>query len=111
MKYSKIYALLNERARQVAGFHISDHSYWRSTVQNWLTRNQPLWIVVEDPSINRRIWIGHERGQFSLSTARLDLGINSRAYHNSHCYWRPHSQGELVEQLQKIFALEQEEAG
>lgn len=107
MKYARIYTLLHERAASVPGFHINDHSTWNYTVQNWMTRQRPLWIIVEDPSVNRRIWITQERNQLGLSCAQLDADPRSQAHRDSYCAWSPHTQGAQLAQLKKLLGVEE----
>lgn len=107
MKYASIYALLRERAARVPGFHINDHSTWNRPVQNWMTRQRPLWIIVEDPSVNRRIWITQERNQLMVSCAQLNADPKSQAHRDSYCSWLPSTQGSLVMQLKRLFGMEE----
>lgn len=107
MKYASIYALLHKRASRVPGFHISDHSTWSRAVQNWMTRQRPLWIIVEDPSVNLRIWITQERNQLSLSCARLDADLRSQTQRDSYCSWNPPTQRALLTQLKNLFEIKE----
>jgi hypothetical protein len=84
MKYPVIYAALNERRAKIVGFHVSDYSGWQAAQQTYISRCRPLWIVVEDPGINKRIWITQDGRDLSISTAQLDLPIDTPAYHRSH---------------------------
>lgn len=104
MKYPGIYAALNERRAKVPSLCISDHSGWRAAQQTYISRCRPLWIVVEDPSINKRIWITQDGRDLSISTAQLDLPINDPAYHRSQQRRSFRSQKSLLACLTTLFA-------
>lgn len=104
MRYAKIYALLQARKHEVPEVSISDHSGWRYPWQSWSYNNRPLWIIVEDPDIDRRIWISHEFREFSIATAQLSLHIDSREYHESHQRRRFKTQRDLLACLEQLFS-------
>lgn len=107
MKYASIHALLHKREASVPGFHINDHSTWNCPIQNQMTRQRPLWIIVEDPSVKRRIWITQERNQLMLSCAQLDVDPRSQARRDNYCSWFPPTQRALLMQLEKLFEVAQ----
>lgn len=72
-----------------------------------MTRQRPLWIIVEDPSVNRRIWITQERNQLGLSCAQLDTDPRLQVHRDSYCAWSPYTQGALLMQLKKLFEIEE----
>lgn len=82
---------------------ISDYSNWiREGSKNYVEIHRPLWIVMESKIINKRIWISHEFGDLSITTAQLDLDINSRAYHDSYRHYYFDNQRDLVDKLKNI---------
>lgn len=104
MKYPGIYAALNERRTKIPSLRISDYSGWRAAQQTFITRLRPLWIVVEDPDINKRIWITQDGRDLSISIAQLDLPINDAAYHRSHQRRSFRNQKSLLAYLTTLFA-------
>ncbi len=106
MRYAKIYALLQARRHEVPEVSISDHSGWRYPWQSWSYNNRPLWIIVEDPDIDRRIWISHEFGEFSITVAQLSLHVDSREYHESYQRRKFKTQRDLLLYLKQLFSTE-----
>jgi len=43
-----------------------------------------LWLVLESPALNKRIWITKEFGELRITSAQLDLNVNSKEYADSH---------------------------
>ena len=72
-KYKEIYKLIFEADIDT----ITDHSYWmKMGKKDYVEVNMPLWIIMESKKVNKRIWICHDFGQLSITTAQLDLDIN-----------------------------------
>ena len=98
-KYKEIYKLIFNADIDT----ISDYSYWmKNGEKDYVEINRPLWIVMESKKANKRIWIGHDFGQLSITTAQLDLDINSSAYHDGYKYYYFKNQRDLVDELKKI---------
>ena len=98
-KYKEIYKLIFNADIDT----ISDYSYWmKNGEKDYVEINRPLWIVMESKKANKRIWICHDFGQLSITTAQLDLDINSSAYHDSYKYYYFKNQRDLVDELKKI---------
>ena len=72
MKYKKIYEVLEQRRSSSPDFRYSDYSGWRSYYRSYMDRQRPLWIVAEDPSAGRRLWITQERSQLSITVGPMD---------------------------------------
>ena len=70
MKYKKIYEVLEQRRSSSPDFRYSDYSGWRSYYRSYMDRQRPLWIVAEDPSAGRRLWITQERSQLSITVGQ-----------------------------------------
>ena len=98
-KYKEIYKLIFNADIDT----ISDYSYWmKNGEKDYVEINRPLWIVMESKKANKRIWICHDFGQLSITTAQLDLDINSSGYHDSYKYYYFKNQRDLVDELKKI---------
>lgn len=97
-KYKEIYKLLFMADLD----EISDHSNWHKKYKDYVDMKRPLWIIVESKILNKRMWITHDFGSLGITTAQLDLDINSRAYHDSYerKYFR--TQKEMFEYLEKL---------
>lgn len=82
---------------------IADHSNWlHSEEKNYVEIHRPLWIVMESKKINKRIWICHEWGKLTISTAQLDLDVDSREYHDSHQQYSFSNQRDLCNKLKEL---------
>ena len=93
---------------------ISDYSNWLHSVQKgYVEMNRPLWIVMEVSKINKRMWICHEWGKLTITTAQLDLDVDSKEYHDSHQRYSFSNQRDLCSKLKEILepclAIEKEE--
>lgn len=98
-KYREIYKLIFTADIDT----ISDYSNWMKTgMKNYVEIHRPLWIVMESKIINKRIWISHEFGKLSITTAQLDLNIDSREYHNSYEWYSFTNQKELCSKLEEL---------
>lgn len=104
MRYSGIYAALDERKAKISGLRVSDYSGWWAVPQTYITRCRPLWIVVEDPSINKRIWITQNGRDLSICMAQLDLPTDDPAYHRSQQQRRFRNQTTLLTYLNTLFS-------
>ncbi|MBR1377358.1 MAG: hypothetical protein IJ565_06085 [Bacilli bacterium] len=82
---------------------INDHSNWfYKERNNYVESNQPLWIIMESKIINKRIWITHSWGQLEITTAQLDLNVDSTAYHDSYERYTFKNQKELCDKLKQL---------
>ncbi len=98
-KYREIYKLIFTADID----SISDCSNWMyKGSKNYVEINRPLWIVMESKIVNKRIWISHEFGKLALTTAQLDLNINSREYHDSYKWYSFTNQIELCNKLEEL---------
>ena len=70
MKYQKIYDAL-----QTGGARIDlDQSGWRAnSSDNWIAGQRPLWLVAEVPRLHLKMWVTHEFGTLSVTTANSAL--------------------------------------
>jgi len=79
---------------------INDRSNWlHSGEKNYVELKMPLWIIMESKILNKRIWITEEWGDLKISTAQLDLDVNSREYHDSYERFHFKTQKQLTEKL------------
>jgi len=91
---------------------ISDHSNWfYSGEKSYVESNKPLWIVMESKKINKRMWITHEWGKLEITTAQLDLNVDSREYHDSYQRYSFSNQRDLCSKLKELLepCLEKEQ--
>lgn len=102
MRFKIIYDALEKRRAVSPGFSLNDRSYWRH--DSYMAHVRPLYLIVEDPSADLRIWVSKESCKFQIATAKLSLNINSRAYHESFRYWTNiGTQAAVAEILGKLF--------
>lgn len=101
MKYQKIY-----NALQTGGARIDlDQSGWRvKSSGHWIAGQRPLWLVAEVPRLHLRMWVTHEFGTLSVTTANSALPIDSRAYHESHTRRTFQNQREMAEYLEDLLS-------
>ena len=100
MKYKEVYAALAKRRMDVPGFRFSDYSGWRSPTQSYMTRQQPLWIVAEDPALSRRLWITQDGRDLSITVGKMDQnGGNCGTVNHISCRNRT----ELAAELRRLF--------
>lgn len=98
-KYKEIYKLIFTADIDV----INDHSNWLiSGNKDFVETNQPLWIIMESKIINKRIWITHSWGELEITTAQLDLNIDSKEYHDSYERYSFKNQKELCNKLKEL---------
>lgn len=98
MKYKAIYDVLEH-----SGTHIShENSGWRAVKPDYIDSIRPLWIVAESPRLGLRLWITHESGRLSVTTANMNYPSDSRAYHESHVRRTFHKQAELASYLREL---------
>lgn len=100
MKYKKIYGALEQCQSSRPGFRYSDYSGWRSYQRSYIDRQRPLWIVVEDPSVGRRLWITQERSQLSITVGPMDH--ERRNYGHAHTI-SCRNQADMCAALHKLF--------
>lgn len=90
---------------------ISDYSNWlHGNKKDIISIQRPLWIVMEVGKINKRMWISHEYGEYKITTAQLDLNVDSKEYHESYQWYSFSTQRDLCNKLREIIepCLEQE---
>ncbi|MBP3920147.1 MAG: hypothetical protein J6D28_01125 [Bacilli bacterium] len=98
-KYKEIYKLIFTADIDV----INDHSNWLiSGNKDIVETNQPLWIIMESKILNKRIWITHSWGELEITTAQLDLNIDSKEYHDSYERYSFKNQKELCNKLKEL---------
>ena len=98
MKYKAIYKVLVD-----AHIHNrTDLSGWRSARPSYIDRQRPLWIVAESKERGLRIWICHEFGKLSITTANLKLPCNSKEYHESQKRYYCKNQKEMANILREL---------
>ena len=98
-KYKEIYKLIFTADMDV----INDHSNWLiSGNKDYVETNQPLWIIMESKILNKRIWITHSWGELEITTAQLDLNIDSKEYHDSYERNSFKNQKELCNKLREL---------
>ena len=73
-----------------------------SEEQDIITLRRPLWIVMEVSEINKRMWISHEYGEFKITTAQLDLNVDSKEYHESYKWYSFSTQRDLCSKLREL---------
>ena len=102
MKYKKVYEILEHRRFHDAGFRYSDYSGWRSYNQTYVDRQHPLWIVAEDPSAGRRLWITQDGSHLSITIGPMDRHGHSYGHAIPiHCK----NQSMLVNTLRKLLIM------
>ena len=98
MKYKKIYDVIHASDCN----YMSDLSYWNQPNMDIVKRNRPLWIILENRRINKRIWVTHAYKKLELTTAQLDLNCKSSAYHESIRRYVCENQTDMASKLKKI---------
>lgn len=65
---------------KLAGARIDlDQSGWRvKSSGHWIAGQRPLWLVAEVPRLHLKMWVTHEFGTLSVTTANSALPIDSR---------------------------------
>lgn len=102
MKYRKVYKALERRWQTAPGFRFSDFSGWRQPKQSHSTRFRPLWIVAEDRSTMRRIWITQEGHDLNITYIAMDdQGRNYGDAQQIRCS----NQTYMAKALNDLFAL------
>ena len=81
MKYKRIYQVLEWYGARIT----CEGSGWRHTgpTRTYIDQVRPLWIVAEAEKAGLRLWICHEAGRLSVTTADMTLPTDSREYHRS----------------------------
>lgn len=100
MKYKRIYQVLEQHGANIA----YENSGWRyaGRFQTYIQRTRPLWIVAESKKRNLRLWVCHDAGCLSVTTADMSLSIDSREYHQSQTRKDFHTQKELADYLETL---------
>lgn len=97
-KYKEIYKLLFNSDLE----EIKDFSNWYKQHKDYVDLKRPLWIIVESKILNKRIWITHDWGNLEITTARLDLNVDSKEYHESYKRKSFSNQKEMAEYLKEL---------
>lgn len=97
-KYKDVYKLIFNADLD----EVKDFSNWYRKNQNFVEMKRPLWIILESKILNKRIWITHDFGELSITTAQLDLDINSIDYHNSYVWKKFNNQKEMSHYLKDL---------
>ena len=97
MKYKRIYQALEKNGAKIS----YDNSGWRYPGTH-VQRTRPLWIVAEAQKRGLRIWVSHDAGRLSVTTADMTLPIDSREYHQSQTRCKFRTQGELADYLETL---------
>ena len=98
MKYREIYKILED-----AHIHdLNDRSGWRSARPTYIDMNRPLWIVAEAKERGLRIWICHDFGRMTITTADLALPSDTIEYHESQKCYECRSQKEMADILRGL---------
>ena len=86
MKYRRIYQTLEQYGAKIT----YDGSGWRHTgpTSTHIDRIRPLWIVAEAEKAGLRLWVCHEAGRLSVTTADMTLSADSRR-HRFHRHRAP----------------------
>lgn len=98
MKYKAIYNVLEQSHTRIS----YENSGWRAARPDYSDHCRPLWIVAESQQHNLRLWITHECGVLSVTTARLDQDTSSRAYHESQICKKFRTQERLAAYLREL---------
>ena len=103
MKYKRIYQVLEQHGANIA----YENSGWRyaGRFQTYIQRTRPLWIVAESKKRNLRLWVCHDAGCLSVTTADMTLPIDSREYHQSHTQRFFRTQGEMAGYLETLLKI------
>lgn len=97
-KYKGIYDLI----RNADLDRICDRSNWFHKNQDYIDRQQPLWIIIESKILNKRMWITESLGDLEIATAQLDLKVDSAEYHKSYERYSFKNQRDLCTKLKEI---------
>lgn len=99
MKYRKIYQTLENRNAKI----ILDQSGWRGCgPAAGMTCQQPLWLMAELPGKGLRLWIQHQFGTFSLTTAYMTPGMEGLSGSSAQKALRFRSQQKLAVHLDAL---------
>lgn len=98
MKYKAIYDVLERSDTRIT----YENSGWRAARPTIVDSFRPLWIVAETPKLGLRLWICHECGQLSVTTANMNLKPDSREYHESQTHRTFRRQSEFVIYLREL---------
>ena len=75
MKYQSIYKAIQK----------INYTY----LNDWSDQAHDLWLILEVPSLHKRIWITNEfNHRLKISTANLDYNVDSREYHESYKHYQ-----------------------
>lgn len=102
MKYKKIYDVIHASGCDC----IDDRSYWQKPVMSLVESFRPLWIILTNRRVNLRLWVTHENGQLLITTAQLDLNVNSKEYSDSYRRYYCTNQTEMAVRLNQILSGE-----
>ena len=106
MKYKAIYDVLEESGSRI----VNERSGWRAVQPDIIASMQPLWIVAEAPKCNLRLWISHEMRNLTVTTARLNLNVDSREYHETQIRKHFRKQAEAASYLRDLLLPKEKES-
>ena len=100
MKYKRIYQALEWYGARIT----YEGSGWRHTgpPRTYIDQVRPLWIVAEAEKAGLRLWVCHEAGRLSVTTADMTLSADSREYRRSQTRREFRTQGELAGYLETL---------
>ena len=100
MKYKRIYQTLEQCGAKIT----YDGSGWKNAggIYAYMNQRRPLWIVAEAEKAKLRLWISHDSGCLSVTTADMSFSIDSQEYHQSHTHRKFRTQGELAGYLESL---------
>lgn len=98
MRYRKIYDVIGK----YPGVYVNDRSYWRLGQQGYIGYTHPLDVFLEVPKAGLRIWVNHEYGKYTISTADMTFPTSSQEYYRSFRRYKCHSQTEMAETLEHL---------
>ena len=107
MKYKAIYNVLEESDSRI----VYEDSGWRAVRSDILSSMRPsLFVVAEAPKCNLRLWITHESRDLAVTTARLDLNVDSREYHETQIRKHFRKQAEAASYLRDLLLPKEKES-
>ncbi len=103
MKYKSIYDVINKSDCT----YRNDLSKWMIPEEhkNYVESNRPLWIILENKRINKRIWVTHDFGVMEIVTAQLDLDAKTREYAESMRKFNFKNQSNMADKLKEILSV------
>ena len=106
MKYKTVYDVLARSHTRIA----YEKSGWRVSRPTYLDLTRPLWIVAESPKHNLRLWITHDSGNLTVTTARLDIDPSDPKYYKTQTRQKFRTQTGLAAYLRELLLPQEEGA-